>query len=77
MSDMNADDNRIYQEAAIASEKKDITEEIVRLNSHIDLFNQYMNSTENEGKKLTFILQEMGREVNTIGSKTDFIEIKH
>ena len=77
MSDMNADENRIYQEAAIASEKKDITEEIVRFNSHVALFTQCMNSTENEGKKLNFLLQEMGREVNTIGSKTDFVEISH
>ena len=77
MAEMNADENRIYQEAAITAEKKDITEEIVRINSHIDLFNKYMNSTGNEGKKLNFLLQEMGREVNTIGSKTDFIEISH
>jgi len=77
MADNNLDENRIYQEAAILSEKKDITEEIVRFNSHMDLFNQYMNSTENEGKKLNFLLQEMSREVNTIGSKTDIIEINH
>ena len=77
MAEMNADENRIYQEAAITAEKKDITEEIVRINSHIDLFNKYMNSTGNEGKKLNFLLQEMGREVNTIGSKTDFVEICH
>ena len=77
MADMNVDENRIYQESSIIIEKKDITEEIVRFNSHIDLFNRYMNSNENEGKKLNFLLQEMGREVNTIGSKTDFIEISH
>ena len=77
MADMNTDENRIYQEAAVVAEKKDITEEIVRFKSHMDLFNQYMNATENEGKKLNFLLQEMGREVNTIGSKTDFIEISH
>ena len=77
MADMNADENRIYQEAAMASEKKDITEEIVRFNSHVDLFTQYMHSTENEGKKMNFLLQEMNREINTIGSKTDCIEISH
>ncbi len=77
MADMNADENRIYQEAAVVAEKKDITEEIVRFNSHINLFNKYMHSTKNEGKKLNFLLQEMGREINTIGSKTDFIEISH
>ena len=77
MADMNADENRIYQEAAIVAEKKDITEEIVRFNSHVDLFIQYMHSTENEGKKLNFLLQEMNREVNTIGSKTDCVEISY
>ena len=77
MADMNADENRIYQEAAIVAEKKDITEEIVRFTSHVDLFKIYMDSSENEGKKLNFLLQEMGREVNTIGSKTDVIKISH
>ena len=77
MADMNADENRIYQEAAVVAEKKDITEEIVRFNSHVDLFTQYMHSTENEGKKLNFLLQEMNREVNTIGSKTDCVNISN
>ena len=77
MAEIDIDENRIYQEAAIVAEKKDITEEIVRFNSHIDLFSQYMNSKENEGKKLNFLLQEMNREVNTIGSKTNFVQISH
>ena len=77
VKEINMDENRICQEAAIIAEKKDITEEIVRFNSHVDLFYQYMQSGKNEGKKLNFLLQEMGREVNTIGSKTDFIEISH
>ena len=77
MDEIDIDENRIYQEAAIVAEKKDITEEIVRFNSHIDLFSQYMNSKENEGKKLNFLLQEMNREVNTIGSKTNFVQISH
>ena len=67
----------MLQEAAILSEKKDITEELVRLDSHIDLFENYIDSSENKGKKLNFILQEMGREINTIGSKTDVIKISH
>ena len=67
----------MHQEAAILSEKKDITEELVRLSSHIDLFENYIDSSESKGKKLNFILQEMGREINTIGSKTDVIEISH
>ena len=50
---------------------------MVRLSSHIDLFENYIDTSENKGKKLNFILQEMGREINTIGSKTDVIEISY
>ena len=77
LNDIELDENRAYQEIAIIMEKKDITEEIVRFNSHVNLFEKFMNSNENEGKKLNFLLQEMGREVNTMGSKTDIIEISH
>ena len=77
MEDVGLDELRLHQEVAILSEKKDITEELVRLDSHIDLFKNYLNSSENQGKKLNFILQEMGREINTLGSKTDIIEISH
>ena len=77
VDDINLEESRLYQEVAILAEKKDITEELVRLDSHIDLFIKYMNSTENKGKKLNFLLQEMGREINTVGSKTDEIEISH
>ena len=75
--DVSVDESRLHQEAAILSEKKDITEELVRLSSHIDLFENYIDSSGNKGKKLNFILQEMGREINTIGSKTDVIKISH
>ena len=77
VEDVSVDESRLLQEAAILSEKKDITEELVRLGSHIDLFERYIDTSENKGKKLNFILQEMGREINTIGSKTDVIEISH
>ncbi len=77
VEDVSLDESRLHQEAAILSEKKDITEELVRLSSHIGLFENYIDSSENKGKKLNFILQEMGREINTIGSKTDVIEISH
>ena len=77
ISNIDIEENRIYQEAAIIAEKKDITEEIIRFKSHIDLFKKYMNSNISEGKKLNFLLQEMGREINTVGSKTDFIELSH
>ena len=71
------EDDRLYQEIAIIIEKKDISEEIVRLKSHLDLFDRYLNSKKNEGKKKNFLLQEMNREINTIGSKSDNIKIKH
>ena len=77
LEDITVDESRLLQEAAILSDKRDITEELVRLNSHIDLFKKNMDSGKNEGKKLNFLLQEMGREINTIGSKTDLIEISH
>ena len=77
IEDITVDESRLVQEAAILSDKRDITEELVRLNSHIDLFKKNMDSGKNEGKKLNFLLQEMGREINTIGSKTDLIEISH
>ena len=77
IGDITVDESRLVQEAAILSDKRDITEELVRLNSHIELFKKNMDSVNNEGKKLNFLLQEMGREINTIGSKTDLIEISH
>ena len=61
----------------IIAEKKDISEEIVRLGSHIQLYNTYFDDVEYAGRKMNFMLQEMGREVNTIGSKTDQIEVSH
>ena len=71
------DDDRLYQEIAIIIEKKDINEEIIRLDSHFKLFLSFLNSKKNEGKKKNFLLQEMIREVNTIGSKSDNVKIRH
>lgn len=68
----NPDDPRLMQEIAILSDKVDIREEIVRLNSHLKHFNEVLVAG---GRKLEFIVQEMGREVNTIGSKTSQIEV--
>jgi len=73
----NLDKDRLYQEIAIAIEKKDINEEIIRLGSHVDLLKKSLNSKEQAGKKINFILQEMLREINTIGSKTDKIMVSH
>lgn len=69
------DDSRLAQEAAIFADKSDITEEIVRMHSHIDQFFALLQSEEAEGKKIDFLLQEMNREINTIGSKSNDAEI--
>lgn len=66
---------RLHQELAIYAERGDITEEIVRLDSHMIQFDQQLNRAESVGKTLDFLLQEMGREVNTIGSKANDAEI--
>jgi uncharacterized protein (TIGR00255 family) len=66
---------RLYQELAVYADRGDITEEIVRLDSHMVQFEQTLNSTEPVGKTLDFLLQEIGREVNTIGSKANDAEI--
>jgi uncharacterized protein (TIGR00255 family) len=69
------DPSRLYQELAIYADRGDITEEIVRLDSHMIQFEQTLNRTESVGKTLDFLLQEIGREVNTIGSKANDAEI--
>jgi len=65
------DQNRFEQELIYYLEKYDITEEKVRLKNHIDYFFEIMNQQIPNGKKLGFIAQEMGREINTIGSKAN------
>ena len=62
---------RLHQELAVYADRGDITEEIVRLDSHMLQFEQQLNRAESVGKTLEFLLQEMGREVNTIGSKAN------
>ncbi|MDX5585056.1 MAG: YicC/YloC family endoribonuclease [Aureibaculum sp.] len=66
------DENRFEQELMYYLEKLDITEEKVRLNNHLEYFLQELNSNESNGKKLGFISQEIGREINTTGSKSNF-----
>jgi uncharacterized protein (TIGR00255 family) len=63
------DTNRLEQEIIFYIEKLDINEEKVRLSSHLDYFQQILNEPQSNGKKLGFISQEIGREINTIGSK--------
>ena len=65
------DENRVAQEAVIYADKMSIEEELKRIKSHIEQFNELINNTQNPiGKKLDFIIQEMNRETNTIGSKS-------
>ena len=66
------DENRFEQELVYYIEKFDITEEKVRLKNHLNYFVESINSEESNGKKLGFISQEMGREINTIGSKSNY-----
>ena len=63
------DEKRLEFELALLTERMDITEECVRLKSHIEFFTDSVNSNENVGRRLNFLLQEMNREINTIASK--------
>jgi len=72
---LNVDEGRVELEAAIFAEKTDITEEIIRLISHLIQFDDLLNSEESVGRKMDFLTQEINREVNTIGSKTNDIEV--
>lgn len=66
------DENRFEQELIYYLEKYDITEEKVRLQNHLDYFSESLKSHDSNGKKLGFITQEIGREINTIGSKANY-----
>lgn len=72
----DVDENRFEQELIYYLEKLDITEEKVRLAKHINYFREVMEQEEGSGKKLGFIAQEMGREINTTGSKANHVEIQ-
>ncbi|OFX62089.1 MAG: YicC family protein [Bacteroidetes bacterium GWA2_30_7] len=75
-SDEQIDKNRFEQELLYYIEKIDITEEKVRLTNHCNYFLATCNEKESQGKKLGFIAQEIGREINTIGSKANDFEIQ-
>ena len=68
---VNVDENRFEQELIYYLEKLDVTEERVRLNNHLDYFLETITGNEANGRKLGFITQEMGREINTLGSKSN------
>lgn len=69
MGESTLDPVRVLQEASVIADRLDITEEITRFKSHNQLFLKALDESANQGKKLNFILQEMGREANTLGTK--------
>ncbi len=75
-SQIEIDQARLAQEVAYIADKSDISEEIIRLKSHIEQFNSIMEENEVVGKKLDFLTQEFNREANTIASKTQNLTIK-
>jgi uncharacterized protein (TIGR00255 family) len=76
IGEMEFDKNRFEQELIYYIEKMDFSEEKVRLKSHCKFFRETMKSEELNGRKLTFISQEMGREINTLGSKANHADIQ-
>lgn len=72
----NVDETRFYQEMAYFTEKLDIQEEKVRLSQHLKYYSEVMENEDFNGKKLGFISQEIGREINTLGSKANHAEIQ-
>ncbi len=77
LDDVEMDPIRIAQEVAMLADRLDCTEECVRLDAHLDQFQSLMDGSELAGRKLNFLLQEMNREANTIGSKANDVEIAH
>ncbi|MDR2947424.1 MAG: YicC family protein [Candidatus Adiutrix sp.] len=72
---VKVDQSRLAQEAALLADRVDITEEVVRFASHLARFGDIISGTEAAGRRLDFLLQEMGREVNTMGSKAQDLEV--
>jgi len=77
LGDIKVDDDRVAMEVAMLVDKQDVTEEIVRGQSHCDQFTKFISSKEPIGKKMNFLLQELSREANTIGSKSPTSEISN
>jgi uncharacterized protein (TIGR00255 family) len=75
LSEVELPQERLAQEAAILSERLDLTEECVRLDAHCDHFRKLLETETAPGRKLNFLLQEMNREINTIGSKSSDVPI--
>ena len=75
LGDYELDESRLVQEVAVLAERADVTEEIVRLNSHYKQLGNLLDSGESIGKRFTFLIQEIFREINTIGSKNGSIDV--
>lgn len=77
LADENYDKERLELEIAVLADKMDITEELVRMASHVNFFREALGGNAASGRKLNFLMQEMLRETNTIGSKASDAEIAH
>ena len=77
LDEFKLDESRLAQEVAYMVDKMDITEELVRFQSHNKLFLDTLAKEGPHGKKLNFLLQEMGREANTLATKSHFVEFQH
>jgi uncharacterized protein (TIGR00255 family) len=73
--ELDINDERVLKELAIFADRSDISEELTRLNSHFDQFNEFIDADEATGRKMDFLCQEIHREFNTTGSKSSPIEI--
>jgi uncharacterized protein (TIGR00255 family) len=71
------EEKRVLQESALMAERADVTEEVVRLRSHVKEFDRQTHQKQPVGRKFDFLAQEMGREINTIGSKSQGVRIAH
>ena len=75
LGDVSLDEGRILQEVAVYADKVAVAEETVRLRSHIEQLNAFLESEEPVGRKMDFLVQEINREANTIGSKANDVDI--
>ncbi|MBH55320.1 MAG: YicC family protein [Opitutaceae bacterium] len=73
--DLDLEDERVLKEIALFADRSDISEEITRLDSHLDQLAEFLSSEGPIGRKIDFLLQEMNREINTVGSKSNDIRI--
>jgi len=77
LQEVEVEQSRVLQEVVALTQKFDITEEIVRLHSHLAALTDLLRNTEPVGKRIEFLLQEIQREINTIGAKSDDVTIRH